>query len=83
MSKGKRFGELIRQIPVRLADLVIKLVSVKGVALGMIAWALATEKIDGWMFLLAIGAVLGIRSLEKVRSVMPSLPDNPTQGIQG
>jgi len=46
------FVEMAKQIPVRIAELFVKLISVKGVVLGLSTWlALSTDVFDGWMLL--------------------------------
>jgi hypothetical protein len=65
MVKDESFLELLKSIPKRLLELVVKLLSMKGVVLFLTVWMLALEVIQSWGFLAVVGMVLFDRAFLK------------------
>lgn len=65
--QNKALAELAR-IPKRVYDLVVKLISVKGLILGLATWLLYADKVDQTTWLLAAAGVIGTRAFEKLKS---------------
>jgi hypothetical protein len=65
MVKDESFLELLKSIPKRFLELVVKLLSMKGVVLFLTVWMLALEVIQSWGFLAVVGMVLFDRAFLK------------------
>lgn len=42
------FGKMVKQIPIRLAEVIVKLIGVKGVILGLTIWLTLSGVFDPW-----------------------------------
>jgi hypothetical protein len=70
----------LTEILKRLKMLVIKIISVKGAAFIIASIALLKGMVDGWIWLLITGIVIGARAWEKIKGIVKpnekSLGDN-------
>ena len=67
MNPEVKFGAMLKQVPIRLAELVVKLLSFKGLVLGITVFlAKTTDLLDGWMVLIVITMVLFGREAFKI-----------------
>ena len=62
---------LLKSIPKRLIELVIKLISVKGFVLALATWLLVMGRIESWVWyavaVIVIGAKLGDKAISNIR----------------
>lgn len=62
---------MVKQIPIRIAELFVKLLSVKGVILGLTVWLTLSGVFDPWVtfgvFLVVIFGREALKILEKIR----------------
>lgn len=65
----KKAWELLKELPKRLVDLLVKLVSMKGLVFIFATIALAYARIGFWEWLAATGLVIGGRYLEKLNEL--------------
>lgn len=65
------FGQMVKQIPIRLAELVVKLLSVKGFILGMTVWLTLSNVFDPWaavaIFIVVIFGREALKALEHLK----------------
>jgi hypothetical protein len=60
----------ITEILKRLKMLVIKIISIKGVAFVIASIALIAGAMDGYTWLIITGLVIGTRALEKIKGIV-------------
>ena len=76
--------ELLKSIPKRILDLVIKLISVKGLVFGVATILKFNNLLDSWIWLLCAVAILSFRTFEKILVKEIDMPDKPdTRGLTG
>lgn len=65
------FGQMVKQIPIRIAELFVKLISVKGVILGLTVWLTLSGVFDPWVtfgvFLVVIFGREALKLIDKLR----------------
>jgi hypothetical protein len=68
VSANTTLRELLRAVPKRLVELVVKLASAKGLVfvLATAVW-LGTDRMDFWQWLACAGLLVGSRTIEKLK----------------
>lgn len=74
MDEKVTFKDMVTQIPIRLAELLVKLLSFKGVVLGISTYlALDTEVLSGWqLFAIYVIVIFGreaLKYLDKIKGL--------------
>jgi len=61
------FKVMLKQVPIRLAELIVKLLSFKGAVIAISTWlTLSTDVFDGWMLLGLYAIVIFDRDALKI-----------------
>jgi len=64
------FAKMIKQVPVRIAELIVKLISVKGVILGVTIWLTLSGLFDPWVtFGVFLVVIFGREALKIVQQL--------------
>jgi hypothetical protein len=58
---------MLAAIPVRVTELVVKMISTKGLVFAVATAAWWYERVDFWQWLACAGLVVGVRTVEKIK----------------